>query len=251
MAECVLGFHVCVQDAVRLFDIAEQYDVVLDILNEHLDRVLSQYDNEKNRIRLMADQYRQKYETESASLRHWRTFTRMLNLAEFFNLTRERKYLEALKCMENINLLPLSNLGDIRSEIELKRSQFMELDDCIVSNISDVLACTMDCIVQQYHACRSQPMNVSLKADMKRLRAQAHSLESFAGAIQLKVRVPPDVLQALSYQRASIATYERETSSGGTGGGASGMWMWGRVHSHSQRGGSRSSKGEWFFHMCH
>lgn len=183
-------------DAVRLYDLAQDCDRVLEILSQELSRVVSlpcTPHSDKERVGLLAVEIAQRYKTQAALTERKRTRTLFLlmDVMQFFDLYHDGKLDIAIDIMKRLKFLPLSN-----EPIENCIKQFQSLTDEIRTCYAAILLATMSILHSQYRdiSARVQasymsrtPYNDDGGAEKAKteLRSSAKALITFAGMLPL------------------------------------------------------------------
>ncbi|XP_069113478.1 nuclear pore complex protein Nup93-like [Argopecten irradians] len=190
------------EDAVRLYDLAEKHDKVLEILNKLISQVVSRSNSpQSSRDRLrslaigMAERYRSKGVEGNRS--NTSTFFLLLDLLTFFDFYHAGNMDEGLNVMKQLQLLPLTT-----DAVEQKVNAFRHYTDEVRRSLPDILLATMNILHQQYKNAKNTAPQSPMSSRGSRagdggketflnfLRSQAQALVMFAG--MLPYRLPGD-----------------------------------------------------------
>ncbi|RKP05933.1 Nup93/Nic96-domain-containing protein [Thamnocephalis sphaerospora] len=194
-------------DAVKLFNIGEEYDRVYRILIHQLgNRLATHRQRARQGLREPADELvsqaqniQAHYERFShilskVSPEHQTTLRTLIRLYSFFVDCSNERYEEALLLMEEQRLLPLQ--GDLPAILQ-RCEELNDLDDAIVRNLPELILATMDAIYQVYKRLKDSPYtDIGRQNKMAQLRAKGRALMVFAGMNQY--RTPTDVYAQLN-----------------------------------------------------
>ncbi|KAK2144899.1 hypothetical protein LSH36_721g01052 [Paralvinella palmiformis] len=188
------------EDAVRLYDLAQNTEKVLELMNKLLTQVLSQPpapQSNKDRLKQLALAIAQRYrELGQEGSRHTTsTFHLLLDLMTFFDLYHTNKYEQACSVIQELNLLPFKV-----EDVEQKVNAFRSYSDEIRRSLPDILLATMTILYTQYRNTKTagSPLVGILgkvqgggkQTYINYLRSQAQALIKFAG--MLPYRMPGD-----------------------------------------------------------
>ncbi|RKP18403.1 hypothetical protein ROZALSC1DRAFT_29906, partial [Rozella allomycis CSF55] len=109
------------EESLHLFNLAEEYDKVMDLLNKNLSNSIS---NPNEQITLMAQQILSYYQSQGkpVSLEKTKSCETLLKLFQFFSLYRNQKYEQAQNVIEDLKIIPTD-----QSQIHSSSVQFDEL----------------------------------------------------------------------------------------------------------------------------
>ncbi|KAI8051188.1 Nup93/Nic96-domain-containing protein [Syncephalis plumigaleata] len=185
-------------DAVKLYNIAEDYDRVYHILIQQLGHRLIEQRQRARRgldeppaddLVSQAQNIRTHYERFShiitrVSEEHRITLGILIQLYDFFMMCNKERYEDALQLMEQLNLVPLQ--ADTPNVIYYcERLKYA--DDAIARNLPELLLATMDAVYQVYKQLRDSPYtDHSRQKKMMEQRGKARSLMVFAGMMQIR-----------------------------------------------------------------
>ena len=176
-------------DAVKLYDLAEEYDRVLDTLCAELSQLVTVPGEELQRVARLAAVIDEAYRANGCmALVHdaglKATFAMLLRLVEFFSVHSQGRFEEALAVLDQTGLLPTS--GDA-SEIERKVEAFKRLEEGVRRNTGAVLLAAMTALYRLYEEGKASAGGESLA----RLAARGRALITFSSMIEY--RLPADV----------------------------------------------------------
>ncbi|CAH1780372.1 unnamed protein product [Owenia fusiformis] len=194
------------EDAVKLYDLANNHDKVLELLNKLLVQVLSQApspQSNKDRLNQMAISIAERYRAlgHEGTVSNTSTFYLLLDLMTFFDLYHTGKPDQAIDAMQHLKLLPFT-----MEDVDTKVNNFKHYTDEVRRSLPDVLLATMNILYTQYKHIRTSGAQgqssligrglVATSSDggketfINYLRSQAKSLITFAG--MLPYRMPGD-----------------------------------------------------------
>ncbi|KAI0235619.1 Nuclear pore complex protein Nup93 [Lamellibrachia satsuma] len=194
------------EDAITLYDLAKNYDKVLELLNKLLSQVVSQPStpqSTRDRLKQLALAIAERYRQLAArgSQHNTETFHLLLDLMAFFDHYHMGKTEEAHRVIHELKLLPFAV-----KNVEQKVKTFRFYSDEVRRSLPDILLATMSILHTQYKRVRgsgsqSPQPPCSLSASSFRddggkqlfiddLRSQARALITFAGMIPY--RMPSD-----------------------------------------------------------
>lgn len=164
------------RDAILLYNIAEEYDRVLEVVNRQLGFSLveaptssSVVSGEKpsgetslasvEDMAQLARAILESYERQSHILRHVTPAKRetcrlLLTLKECFALFAKGEVEKTLNTIDALDLVPLH--GDVVT-ITRKAESFKDVDDNIAKNLSEILLLVMNCVSKLYQSLKSSP----------------------------------------------------------------------------------------------
>ncbi|ESO86520.1 hypothetical protein LOTGIDRAFT_179365 [Lottia gigantea] len=177
------------EDAIRLYDLSENHDKALSLMNKLLSQVVPQPSSpQSNRDRLknmaigMAERYRKMQHTATTS--NTNTFYLLLDLITFFDLYHSSSTDQAYDVLKQLKLLPLT-----AEEVEHRVNTFRHYTDEVRRCLPDILLAAMNTLHSQYKALRYYNC-LCLFQYLNYLRSQARVLIMFAG--MLPYRLPGD-----------------------------------------------------------
>ncbi|EME26751.1 nucleoporin interacting component family protein [Galdieria sulphuraria] len=143
-----------IQAAVRLYDIAEEYDRLVAILAKTLSAELIHsrsslrswlVEESRRYLKLLSE----KFISETNTSKWISTLKLLLSLVEFIDLVQQQKYEEAWTCICNLNILP-TNERDVVAKSSQWQSVSDESDQLVAEKLSQVIVRAMDCLVALY-----------------------------------------------------------------------------------------------------
>jgi nuclear pore complex protein Nup93 len=195
------------RDAILLYNIAEEYDRVLDVINRQMgltlieptsnattaigtangaDASLTSLQDTADLARAILDSYeRQSHILRSLSRNRIETCRILLSLKQSFTLFGRGEYEQALNLADSLDLIPLR--GDVVT-ITRKAEAFKDVDDTIARNLSEILLMLMNAISKIYQACKSSAYGDSGRQQrLSEYRGKARALMLFAGMLRLRI----------------------------------------------------------------
>jgi len=188
-----------VSDAILVFDLVDEYNEVFRILINYLGRMLipnQSYDRDRKLLISFTDQIYRSY-TQSGILsqidtRKRTTLQTLCNLVSFFSLFYGEEYVEALKYMIKLDLIPFH-----RMDIDPLAYSFKLLDSNIQHNFSQIALTTMQCLYNVFE--RTGNTAFISPWSKEELREFARFLILFVSRISIgNYTLPGDVCAALS-----------------------------------------------------
>lgn len=197
------------EDAVKLYDLAQDHNKVVELLNRLLSQVLSQAQNpqsNRDRIKQMALSVAERYSKRDVNARVGSTalgtFHLQLDLMNFFDCYHSNKFEQAYNIIQDLRFLPFS-----ADAVEQKVHEFRNYSDEIRRCLPDILLATMTILLAQYRNTKgaggvqtplstrsmitpNKPEETARQNYIGHLRSQAQALITFAGMIPY--RMPGD-----------------------------------------------------------
>jgi nuclear pore complex protein Nup93 len=221
-----------VEDAMQLHHLAQNYDRVIEILNDYLGATISSSSNSTEEKTITASSLRllkgegsgnsdfspiltmargiHGYYASNMSFRQqispsrWSTCETLLTLHEFFSHYRYSRLDTALDLLESLNLLPLNVAHRISPTYIAERvEQFRSLDPAITRNLSEILLAVMDLLFRQYTMLKESPfVDAARQTRMGVLKQKSRMVMTFSGMVQY--RMPQETYARLSKLDVSI-----------------------------------------------
>lgn len=188
-------------DAVHLYNLACEYEKVLEIICRKLSQTFSQayVSSEQNTVYNSAKSVYQFYiSNQEASTkvqqRSLGTCKTLLGLLEFKKLTAESQWRPALQLIEELGLLfpsysgefedSSSDLSNVSAAVEI----FKTLDDTITCNLSEILLLTMTSIYQLFQETKQfASHDIGRQQEISKLRRKSRNLMVLVGMLQYRV----------------------------------------------------------------
>lgn len=219
------------RDAIRLFNIAEEYDRVIAVINIELGASLFQPGSKPASTRMDEDMDGSRLAAKGATvsltasedivavannvLAHYdRTTTissritrknrdtcaLLLRLKTVLGLHEQGKNEQAMAMLDSIDLLPPGN--DL-VQIIRKSEQVKDLDDTIVKNLDVIVLTGMNILFQVFSSFKDSPYgDASRQAKMSEIKTKARAITTFAG--MLRYRLSPETYSQLSRLQAYL-----------------------------------------------
>ncbi|TFK38656.1 nucleoporin-interacting protein NIC96 [Crucibulum laeve] len=193
-----------VSEAIKLYNLAGEYDVVVMCLAQALGNTIAQpsTDEKARAIEKTAGDILRHYERMNRAVGKDRdTVVKLLRIREAIEAKNSGKPEVALEIMESTDLIPLN--GDV-AKITRRAEEFKDLHEALQRNLQTYLPLTMDSLAGVH-----QKVKASMVADATRqmtlssIRKKSRSLMIFAGI--LKYRMSPDVYSYLARLDVEIA----------------------------------------------
>jgi len=206
-----------IRPAILLYNLAEDYDRVLAVLNKELGATLMDpidsasapglapaapgvvgqvpasqvVADSSSSTSALAREILKSYEASAhivkkLSVRNRQTCRTLLGLKEFVDLYVARDLEKALERIEALNLIPLT-AQDV-SVIPRRAEEFKTVDESISRNLSELLIITMKIIHQLHQTLKDSPYgDASRQQRMLDLRSKARNLMTWAGMLRLRM----------------------------------------------------------------
>lgn len=192
-------------DTILLYNLAEEYDAVVQVLNAALGASLSSpnataaesaqaqasqsfgmVDDVVSSARSILEHYdRSAVMLHRISKKARETCKMLLQLKDAFTLQQQNRLQEALERIEELSIIPLkSDLALIvRAADDLK-----EYDESILRNIDTILLNTMNILYKMHSTLKESPYGDSSRQEtMNQLRMKARALMMFAGMLKYRL----------------------------------------------------------------
>ena len=193
------------EDSIRLYDLANNHEKVIELLNKLLAQVISEpsaAESRRDRLQRQAVDIARRYRNigHTASQDSTASFFLLLDLMTFFDAFHSQLFKDALEIVSKVNIIPLSE-----KEINAMVATFRLLTDEVRRTIPDVLLATMNILFTNYKEGKDANANqmtatggsfTSKISDggkekyLEQLRDQARAIITFAGMIPY--RMPGD-----------------------------------------------------------
>ncbi|KAI1285383.1 Nuclear pore complex protein Nup93 [Halotydeus destructor] len=143
------------EEAIRLYDLANNHTKVVKIMNRLLRDVISikhEAGSERDRFEKLALNLAERYASHGhrCSKDLVNVFYVLLDLMTFFSYYHKQSFNDALDTIERVNVVPLR-----KSEIELKVNEFQQLPEEVKHNMSEILLATMNILYAQYRETKT------------------------------------------------------------------------------------------------
>lgn len=193
-------------DAVYLYNLSENYETVVDILNKQLSDALAshQYSLTQDHPVVLAQSIMQNYVKQPSNFGRLeskqRTCAILIKLTRFMDAYQRNSLAEALSIIKELDIIPLE--GDM-NKVMMKAEEFQNLDKNIVRLFPELLMTTMRCVYGLWHIVKNQKevfmSENSSKEQLTQMNAfkkMARMIIVFTGTIQS--RMSSDVYTQLS-----------------------------------------------------
>ena len=192
-------------DTILLYNLAEEYDSVIQVLNIALGASLSQpsgtsaesvqagqsasfgmADDLISSTRSILEHYdRSSIVLHRISKKARETCQTLLRLKEAMVLYEENKLEDALAIIENLNIIPLD--GDLANIIR-RAEDVKELDDAILRNFDIILLTTLNVLYKIHSFLKESPYgDASRQQKMLDVRKKARALMMFSGMLRYRL----------------------------------------------------------------
>lgn len=185
------------EEAIDLYDIANNQDEVLKLLCSMLSRVAhleSEPGSLRNRLQERARLFAERFSREGyrSSLSMVTSFLKLKDVVTFFDQYHAKQYPQALKTLNDLQLVPLR-----MQYVDERVKSFKNYTADVCKVIPDVLLATMNILFSQYQKIKGNTEYIprfhdeSVDQQLKHLREQAKCLTNFTG--MLPYRMPGDI----------------------------------------------------------
>ncbi|KAJ1551819.1 hypothetical protein HK096_003390, partial [Nowakowskiella sp. JEL0078] len=195
------------QDSIMLFDIAEQYDMVVAVINRQLADQLSSSTSAPTAVLAqspspadiaMAEQLIKYYQgfptiwnSQIATTRK-QTVTTLLGLHRFITMAQSARPAASLKLLEELNLVPISSDPVAPSRLEAHTAVLDALDPTVAALVPAIMVIAMRLLHEDWKVAKEKK-----DRERERMRREAaRSLVVFAGLVMF--RIPQDVYAVLN-----------------------------------------------------
>lgn len=195
-------------DGLLLYQLAEEYEIVITIVNKLLGEYLSNTEleqplldgnSETNPI-LIAENLLNTY--QSISMKNRTICQKLLKISEVRQLFLQKNWDQTLKKIEELDILPINPNTNL-SIIRLKAEELSYLDENLLRNVPNLLIVTMTSVAQSKEQIYNSVLNSSIKEEKaKELKLIAKNCVVFAGMVQYKM--PRETFNLLISLEASL-----------------------------------------------
>lgn len=182
------------EDAIKLFDIAGNFEQAIHFTSVMLSQVVHQPSKAgslRERLQAKAHELAQRYSSVETSYEPQivNTFNLLRDLATFFDQYHDGNFMYATEILENIKIVPMS-MGQIDACV----NSFKNLSAEVVKVFPDVLLAAMDILYKKYKTLKTKEPSrlddVGRDRQLQFLREQAKALTNMAAMIPY--RMPGD-----------------------------------------------------------
>lgn len=182
-----------IYDSLLLYQLSEEYEIVISIVNKllgeflsntELDQLLIEGNSETNPI-LIAENFLSLY--QDISVKNKEVCKQLLEIAEIRHIFLEKDWDLCLKKVEELDILPVNPNTDLGST-RLKAEELTYLNESLLRNVPNLLIITMTCVAHKNEQIQKSAFNGSIKEEkLKELRLIAKNCVVFAGMVQYKM----------------------------------------------------------------
>lgn len=138
------------EEAVRVYDLADNQEEVLTLLSVLLAQVVSQQTkpgSQRERLHHMAEEIAGRYASNGykCTAPIVQTFNTLRQIMVFFDLYYSKQYVPAMEVLRDTRLVPLNKL-----EVDDRVANFRRLAPEVTQNLPDVLLAVMTILYEQY-----------------------------------------------------------------------------------------------------
>ncbi|CCH41761.1 Nucleoporin [Wickerhamomyces ciferrii] len=182
-----------IYDGLLLYQLSEEYEIVISIVNRLLGEFLSNTELEQSLVDgnsetnpiLIAENFLSLY--QDISVKNKEICKSLLKIAEIRQYYLEKDWDTTLKKIEELEILPINPNSDLGTT-RLKAEELTFLNENVLKNVPNLLIITMTCVAQKNEQINSGPFNGGIKDDkLKELRLVAKNCVIFAGMVQYKM----------------------------------------------------------------
>ncbi|KAF5308812.1 hypothetical protein FQR65_LT06045 [Abscondita terminalis] len=177
------------EDAIDLFDVANNHEEVLQLFCTLLPQIVPAKPTEaslRQRLPIKVNEIADRYSRTgyNCSAIKQSSFNILKDLLTFFDQYHANLYQQALKTLENIDIVPL-----LPRDVESKVQAFERFNLEVSAIISDVVLAKINILFSEYQSIKSneqfrlQYQGHSQESQLDYLRQQAQALTSFAGML--------------------------------------------------------------------
>jgi len=187
------------EDAIKLFELAQNHEKVLELLNKLLGQIVHQSDggsgSNRSRVVELATAIAMRFKTHghSASPNSAATLFLLLDLATFFSLYHGEKFADSLEVLKKLRIVALT-----REEVELRVASVSTLGSDTRAVLPHILLAAMTITFKLYRSGQPQQpqspgggiLNTSVSgpgAARSGLQEQARAIVTFAGMIPMRL----------------------------------------------------------------
>ncbi|KAI8379326.1 Nup93/Nic96-domain-containing protein [Radiomyces spectabilis] len=197
-------------EAIYVFELASDYDQVVDILNKQLCDVLEQPQPSQETcdavIKFSTDTLRHYGEQQHISEVIKESKKRTLRVLAYFvqcrALYHAGQYEQALQLIRQCGVVPLN---DDRGQVQQAADQFIMFEEMVAKNIPDVLLMVMDMLYKIWHSYISQAaLRPLIVQEISRIEENVRVVLAFVGMIQFKI--PADTMVKLNRAEMTMSS---------------------------------------------
>ncbi|KAF9523633.1 nucleoporin-interacting protein NIC96 [Crepidotus variabilis] len=193
-----------INEAIKLYNLAEDYSTVVSCLAQALGNTISQSspDEKAKNIEKTASEILRHYERANRAVgREREAVVRLLRIREAIEAKSRGRPELSLEIMESTDLIPLS--GDM-AKTTRRAEEFRDLHESLQKNLQTYLTLTMDALAGVHQKVKSSMVaDATKQMTLQSIRKKSRSLMVFAGI--LKYRMSPDVYSYLARLDVEIA----------------------------------------------
>lgn len=182
-----------IYDGLLLYQLSEEYEIVVSIVNRLLGEFLSNTELEQSLVDgnsetnpiLIAENFLSLY--QDISVKNKEICKKLLRIAEIRQIYLEKDWDLCLKKIEELDILPVNANSDLGST-RLKAEELAYLNESLLRNVPNLLIITMTCVAHKNEQINNSAFNGSIKEEkLKELRLIAKNCVVFAGMVQYKM----------------------------------------------------------------
>ncbi|XP_015592357.1 nuclear pore complex protein Nup93 isoform X2 [Cephus cinctus] len=177
------------EDAVAMYDLAENHEKALNLLNILMAQVVSQKGQPgslRSRLQATVADISNRYQslTVQAPAESVAAFYTLRDLMVFFDQFHNDQYQSALRTIADSKLLPMAVW-----EVDERVTALKRVSPEVAGVLADVLLATMTILYRQYQKLKSTDPGdeVAREQQLRDLREQARALTSFAGTLPYRM----------------------------------------------------------------
>lgn len=182
-----------IYDGLLLYQLSEEYEIVISIVNRLLGEFLSNTELEQSLVDgnsetnpiLIAENFLSLY--QDISVKNKEICKKLLKIAEIRQVYLEKDWDLCLKLVEELDILPVNPNSDLGST-RLKAEELTYLNESLLRNVPNLLIITMTCVAHKNEQINNSAFNGAIKEEkLKELRLIAKNCVVFAGMVQYKM----------------------------------------------------------------
>lgn len=182
-----------IYDGLLLYQLSEEYEIVISIVNRLLGEFLSNTELEQSLVDgnsetnpiLIAENFLSLY--QDISVKNKEVCQQLLRIAEIRQIYLEKDWDLCLKKIDELDILPVNPNSDLGST-RLKAEELTYLNENLLRNVPNLLIIAMTCVAHKNEQINNSAFNGAIKEEkLKELRLIAKNCVVFAGMVQYKM----------------------------------------------------------------
>lgn len=182
-----------IYDGLLLYQLSEEYEIVISIVNRLLGEFLSNTELEQSLVDgnsetnpiLIAENFLSLY--QDISVKNKEVCQQLLKIAEIRQVYLEKDWDTCLKKIDDLDILPVNPNSDLGAT-RLKAEELAYLNENLLRNVPNLLIIAMTCVAHKNEQINNSTFNGAIKEEkLKVLRLIAKNCVVFAGMVQYKM----------------------------------------------------------------